>query len=86
MIVIIHRKFKKQYKKLNQNEQQRTKERLAIFQNNKFDMILNNYPLKGDYKNYNSINITGDLRAIYRTDENDSYIFVKLGTYSQLYF
>ena len=86
MIVIIHRKFKKQYKKLNQNEQQKTKERLAIFQNNKFDMILNNHPLKGDYKNYNSINITGDLRAIYRTDENDSYIFVKLGTYSQLYF
>ena len=86
MIIEIHEKFKKQYKKLSTNEQKNFKERLEIFKRNKFDIILNNHRLKGKHKNYNSINITGDLRAIYKVNEDSGYVFIKLGTHSQLYF
>ncbi len=85
MKIIFHGNFDKRYKKLRKNEQRQTKERLELFLHDEFNPILNNHPLKGKYKNYRSINITGNLRALYKLHDADVRIFVVVDTHSNLY-
>lgn len=80
-----HKNFIKQFKKLPDKEQAQIKQRLAIFLENPYVEILNNHSLKGKYLNYRSINIKGNLRAIYKYLDEDECVFVLLGTHSQLY-
>jgi mRNA-degrading endonuclease YafQ of YafQ-DinJ toxin-antitoxin module len=58
--------------------------RLAIFLVNKFDPLLNNHELEGEYAGYKSINIMGDYRAIFQ-DFGDDILFITIGTHSELY-
>ena len=85
MTLRFHRTFEKQYKKLRDNEKKRLKERLALFLTDEFNPLLNNHPLRGKYQGYRSINITGDLRAVYKFQEPDMRIFVVVDTHSNLY-
>lgn len=85
MIVRFHQNFEKQYKKLRTGEKNRLKERIGIFIQDEFNPVLNNHPLKGNYKGYRSIDIAGDLRAIYKKTTKDMVIFVTIGSHSQLY-
>lgn len=84
MKIIFHSNFAKQYKKLRRGEQKRVKERLDLFLYDEFNPILNNHPLRGKYLNYRSINITGNLRAIYKL-QNEMRIFITVDTHSNLY-
>jgi addiction module RelE/StbE family toxin len=85
MKIVLHRDFERRYKKLKASEQRRVKERLALFLSDEFNPILNNHPLRGKYNGYRSINIAGDLRAIYKFQSPDIRIFVTLGTHHALY-
>lgn len=85
MIVSFHKNFEKQYKKLNSKEKEKIKENISILIKNESDPILNNHPLKGKYKGYRSMNITGDLRAIYKRTEKEKVIFITIGNHSNLY-
>lgn len=85
MIIRFHGNFKKQYKKLKACERSKLRERLEIFLVDIFNPILNNHPLKGKYAGYRSININGDLRAIYKPDAKDTAIFVAVDNHSNLY-
>ena len=60
-------------------------ERIVLFSINPTDSILNNHLLFGKYEGHRSINITGDLRAIYTMIDEDTALFVAIGTHSQLY-
>ncbi|MCL5434799.1 MAG: type II toxin-antitoxin system mRNA interferase toxin, RelE/StbE family [Patescibacteria group bacterium] len=84
MIVRVHKNFEKQYKKLKKTEKDKFKERINIFITDEFNPILNNHPLRGKYLGYRSINVTGDLRAIYKREENLT-IFVAVNSHSNLY-
>lgn len=85
MKICFHKNFIKQFNKLSDKEKAQIKQRLKIFLENPYAEILNNHALKGKYLNYRSININGDLRAIYKyLDENES-VFVNIGTNHQLY-
>ena len=84
MELYFHKGFKKQYRRLSQRNQRQFDERLELFTQNPFDSLLNNHSLGGKYKNCRSINITGDLRAIYTTNKN-LVIFLEIGTHSKLY-
>ena len=84
MIIIYHRDFEKNYKKLSSKGKNRLKERLVFFAKDEFNPILNNHALKGNYLGYRSINVTGDLRAIYKREENLA-IFVAVKSHSNLY-
>lgn len=84
MITRLHKNFEKQYKKLKTPEKEKFKERRDIFLKNEFDPVLNNHPLKGKYLGFRSINITGDLRALYQKQE-DIVTFVEIGSHSNLY-
>jgi mRNA interferase YafQ len=84
MTISYSRNFIKQSKKLNKTIRQKLINRIELFSNNPLDSELNNHPLKGKYRKYRSINITGDFRALYLTQE-DHIIFDMVGTHSQLY-
>ena len=76
--------FYKQYKKAPNKIQSLFDRKLKLFLKDEFAPILNNHKLQGEWQLFRSINITGDWRALYRNDLQD-YLFVTLGTHSQLY-
>lgn len=84
MMLQFHRHFTKQLKKLSATERQIVQDRLELFLLDPFHPRLHNHPLHGRYLNYRSIDIRPDLRAIYK-DTGDAFIFVTIGTHSQLY-
>ena len=85
MKIRFHGNFGKQYQKLNEKQKKKVQERIILFLKNPFHSILNNHPLKGKYVGYRSINITGDLRAIYKFVSEQECIFVVVDTHSNLY-
>lgn len=84
MKIKLHKNFQKHYLKLTTSQQKRFKERRDIFIQDEYNSILNNHALKGEYLGYRSINITGDLRLIYKK-ESDELIFVAIDSHSNLY-
>ena len=85
MKIYFHKNFDKQYKKLRETERIKVQKRLSIFLEDPFNSLLRNHPLKGEYTDYRSIDITGDLRAIYKFNGEDQCIFVAVDTHSNLY-
>ncbi len=77
--------FTKQFKKLRETQQNRFYERLDLFKKNPNDKVLRDHALKGSYKGYRSIDIQGDLRALYYIKDGRVIIFALIGTHSQLY-
>ncbi|MDD5147220.1 MAG: type II toxin-antitoxin system mRNA interferase toxin, RelE/StbE family [Candidatus Daviesbacteria bacterium] len=84
MRIKLHKDFLKQYQKLRANEKKKFKERRNLFLQDEFNPVLNNHLLKGKYLGYRSINITGDLRAIYRKKTTE-IMFVAIDSHSNLY-
>lgn len=86
MQVEYSRRFVKELTKAPLKIQIAFRDRLTLFIDNKFNLLLNNHSLTGEMKSCRSINVTGDWRAIYEELENgDVIFFVMLGTHSQLY-
>lgn len=85
MKAYFHKNFKKNFQKLERGERDKFKKRLNTFLDDEFSPLLNNHPLRGKYKGYRSINVTGDLRAIYKRVSSQKVIFVKIGSHSNLY-
>lgn len=84
MTIHLHKNFKKTYKKLTEPQKKKFKERRNLFMINEFDPILNNHALSGEYVGYRSINITGDLRVLYKKN-GDFVTFIKIDSHSNLY-
>jgi addiction module RelE/StbE family toxin len=85
MRIFLHKNFKKKYKNLRPSEKERFKERRDLFIQNPFSQILNNHQLRGEYKGYRSINITGDLRVLYEPLDDETVLFITIDTHSNLY-
>lgn len=84
MIISYSKSFLKQAKLLSATNRTRLLERIEIFSKNPLHPTLRNHPLKGQYKAYRSIDVTGDIRALYIQKETEA-IFDAVGTHSQLY-
>ena len=84
MKVSYSKNFIKQSKKLNKPVRDKLIQRIELFTNNPLDSELNNHPLKGKYKKYRSINITGGFRTLYLV-QDEFIVFDLVGTHSQLY-
>ena len=80
-----NRGFRRQYKKLSKNERSKVDGAIRLFSREPFHVVLNNHPLRGGYSGCRSINIGGDLRAIYKLTEQDAAYFMAIGTHSELY-
>jgi len=53
--------------------------------NDSMNQLLSNHALTGRWDGYRSINISGDLRAVYEMIDKDMVYFVAFGSHSQLY-
>lgn len=84
MIVVFHKNFEKQFKKLPRKIRDKVASRIELFVKNPTDPRLRDHGLIAKYQGYRSINITGDYRAIYKL-HNKQAIFTHIGTHSQLY-
>jgi addiction module RelE/StbE family toxin len=84
MFVSYSKNFKKQYLLLPKNIRVKFKVRLSILLENQNNPQLNKHKLSGPYNNLWSINITGDIRAIYQQIDN-IYLFSAIGSHSELY-
>lgn len=78
-------KFKKQYKKLPEKIQKQFDEKITLFAVDPTAPVLKVHPLKGNLKGYWSMNVNGDVRALYIMDGDSIVIFGLIGTHSQLY-
>jgi mRNA-degrading endonuclease YafQ of YafQ-DinJ toxin-antitoxin module len=76
--------FIKQAKKLSPELRQKLQVSLRVFGDNPLDPALRNHALKGKYREYRSIDVTGDVRALY-LQKFDEAIFDAAGRHSQLY-
>ena len=79
------KKFWKQFYKLPPKFQEQFDERFVLFLSNPTDPKLRVHPLKGKYGGYWSMNISGDLRALFYREGEEIVIFALIGTHSQLY-
>lgn len=78
-------KFKKQYKKLPNKLQMQFDERVRLFVVDPTLPMLKVHPLKGKYKGYWSMSVSGDIRALYIMEGDTIIIFALIGSRSQLY-
>jgi len=85
MTITFSSKFRKEYKSFPKNVQNQVLDRLELFSKNKNNPQLNNHKLQGEYSGFHSINISGDIRAIYEFLDKNTVLFIKIGTHSQLY-
>jgi len=80
------KRFVKDFKKAPVKIKIAFRNRLELFLVDKYHPILNNHSLVGKYKDYRSINVTGDWRAMFREFEGGKVIFFDtIETHSQLY-
>ncbi len=85
--IAFHRQFdKKDWLKLEHDKfrQKFLDKTLPAFQKNPFNKDLNNHAVGAAYTDCRSINVTGDVRALYMMVGGVA-TFVRIGTHSQLY-
>jgi len=88
MEFIVRKSYVKSRKRLDQIVKEKVKERLYIFEKDPNHSSLYNHGLKGRRSWCRSINVTGDIRIIFRELSDGAYELVELvnvGTHSQLY-
>lgn len=85
MLVRYLPKFKKQYKKLPKKFQVHFDDRLKLFLIDPTLPELRVHPLKGNYAGYWSMNVNGDIRALYIIQGGTIIIFALIGSHSELY-
>jgi addiction module RelE/StbE family toxin len=84
MTISYSKNFLKQAKLLGPAQRKKLLERIETFSKNPIHPTLRNHQLKGKYKEYRSIDVIGDVRALYLQRANEA-IFDAVGTHSQLY-
>jgi len=60
-------------------------ERFSLFLEDMYHPLLNNHPLEGEWIGCRSINITGDIRAVFEEVDIGYVEFIAIGTHSELY-
>ncbi len=78
------KRFNKQFAKLPGKIREQCIEKIKFFLENPFDQRLNNHAVYHPYDGCRSINVTGDIRAIYEPGE-DVALFICIGSHSELY-
>ncbi|HCB35713.1 MAG: hypothetical protein A2W52_04580 [Candidatus Taylorbacteria bacterium RIFCSPHIGHO2_02_49_25] len=77
-------RFRRHFRRCQKKIQATGFARLALLEQSEFDPALNNHKLSGEYEGYRSINVTGDIRIIYKRVPGGFYLLA-VGTHSELY-
>lgn len=78
------RKFRKRYKKMPAKLQQQFKRRVALYLEHSRHALLRVHQLTGVYVGCSSMNIIGDIRAIFTLQEDGVVLFIAIGSHSEL--
>lgn len=76
--------FRKRYQKLNEKIKKAFHQRLKLFTQDPYQLLLKNHPLSGKLQGYRAFSITGDIRVVYYVSGGIAY-FVDIGTHNQVY-
>jgi addiction module RelE/StbE family toxin len=85
MIVLFAKRFEKQRAKFPVSIRRQLDKKLSLFIDNPFNLVLNNHEVHYPYSGFRSINISGDIRALYEIVSDDTVLFSHIGTHSELY-
>lgn len=85
MEYLTSKQFDKNFAKLSKKVKEKTIIQLTIFINDPVDFRLNNHSLNGKWRHYRSINITADIRAVYKLEDRKIARFVDIGSHTDLY-
>ena len=85
MTLLFHKRVKKELKRLPKNKRKQFYENLRLFAMNPHHPLLGTHALHGKYVGYMSMNVDGDLRAVYEVLSGDVVRFVAIGTHHQLF-
>ncbi len=85
MQYILSKQFEKSFSKFSQKIKNKTIRQLEIFLIDPMDTRLKNHSLSGKWSEFRSINITGDIRAIYTKIDFNIVRFIDIGSHSDLY-
>jgi addiction module RelE/StbE family toxin len=84
MQILLSKRFKTAFSKQQSSIQENFFQRMNLFVNDPFEPQLRNHALTGEYAGLRSIDITGDVRAIYE-QKDITIVFITIGTHTQLY-
>lgn len=79
------KKFRKQFSKLSPKVREQFKSRQRLWLSDPYNTQLHLHMLTAEYAGLYSMNITGDIRALYEKIDDTYVIFGFIGTHSQLY-
>jgi len=85
MQYILSKRFEKDFTKLPKPVKKKVLLVLQKFVDDPLYPSLHNHPLSGKWNNHYSINVTGDIRAVYVFIKDDVVHFVAVGSHSELY-
>ena len=85
MKVFYHKRFLKRLKKCPPHERELVAQKIELFSATPFDITLRNHQLHAPYEGYRSIDIKGDLLALYAQTNARLAEFRYLGTHHELY-
>jgi addiction module RelE/StbE family toxin len=80
------KKFQKRFLKLDKKYREKVIDAIQVFQNDPFDSVLRNHPLRGSMLGKRSFSATGDMRIIFEEYENYTLVLMlDAGTHNQVY-
>lgn len=85
MQYVLAKRFEKDFAKLSKPVKKKVLIVLQKFVDDPLDPSLRNHRLSGKWNNHFSINVTGDVRAVYVYIKDDVVHFVAVGSHSELY-
>ena len=85
MIIFYHARFLKRAQRLSKTDRELLAQKIELFGVDPFHQTLRNHSLHGEYDGYRSIDIKGNLLALYREEKSGTARFCYLGTHPELY-
>jgi len=88
MRIVYTKQFQKHFKTRispRKNLKMRFYERLHFFQQNSQDPALKNHKLTGKKAGFQSFSVTGDIRVVYKREDESTIRFYDIGTHNQVY-
>lgn len=82
---LYHKDFKKDFRRLTKNIQERFGERFVIFLENPTNPILRDHSLAGVLEGKRAFSVGGDVRVIYRFLDKNTILLLRIGTHNQVY-
>lgn len=86
MKVFFYKTFNKRFARLSPKLQMKVEEAILFFRKNPFDPRLRNHALSGDLAGKRAFSAGGDLRIVFREQNNHILvIMLDVGTHNQVY-